>query len=390
MALNSVKYLPNYGWKSVVITAARSREFGQDNSVSMNMPAGVQVMRTTSWENLISRMLNWLGVVPDAMFGWQPFALSTAKLCREPIAAIISRSNPITSHLIARQLKRYVGPHVPWIALFGDPWTQNPYITYRWPWMKPYREWMERKIVQEADAIIVTTQLTRQLFINQYGVSDKIYVLPNTYDPEEFRDLNGESASQSSDPRLTLTYAGNFYGLRSPEPLFQAQQLIKQTWPLAHQHLRVKFIGSMGEFSPLIYQYQIQDLVEMVGKLPRHQTLQELSRSHVLISVDAAQPVPSIFLPAKLADYLAFKKPILAITPPGETADFIERTGAGLIASPGNPSGIAQSIKQFYQLFSQGKLIASVNPTALNQYSAIEYSRKLMALLDQLVASKTS
>ncbi|HCR42003.1 TPA: hypothetical protein DIV45_01395 [Patescibacteria group bacterium] len=392
MALNSVKYLSLYGWEPTVISAVRSEEFGKDLFVSVSFPE-VKIMRTFSWENFISRAINWLGVVSDAMFGWAPFAWFAIRSITSslPIEAIISRANPITSHLVAFRLKRQLGIQVPWVVLFGDPWTQNPYVKYRWPWVKPYRERIEKTILQEADAIVVTTELTKQLLVSKYGLADKIHVLPNTYDPAEFVNLVALPVPYTDHHQtMVLTYAGNLYGLRSPEPLFRALQIICQKGLMSYKQIKVRLIGSVGEFTSLIDQYQLQDMVEVVGNLPRYQTLQELSHSDVLLSIDAALPAPSIFLPAKLMDYLALNKPILAVTPVGETANLIKRTGSGFVVSPEDPTAIALVIEEMYLLFSQGKLVTTYNKTEVNRYSALDYGKQLTTLLDQLVVSKIS
>ena len=58
--------------------------------------------------------------------GWMPFAEHIAKriLKDEKIDIVVSRANPITSHLIGLRLKSIF--NLPLVTIFGDPWTQNP------------------------------------------------------------------------------------------------------------------------------------------------------------------------------------------------------------------------------------------------------------------------
>ena len=71
---------------------------------------------------------------PDMERGWKPFAIGAGSelLERESIDAIISSSPPVTSHIIAKELKaRY---KIPWIADFPHLWSQNnsyPYSSLR-------------------------------------------------------------------------------------------------------------------------------------------------------------------------------------------------------------------------------------------------------------------
>lgn len=391
MALNSVKYLNRFGWEPIVLTATASKEFGADISGRQLLPKELRIVRTPSWENWWSRGLNWLGLVPDAMFGWQKSAIRTSRIIRQryQLSAIISRANPITSHLIAEVIYHRFKQKTPWIVLFGDPWTQNPYVVYRWPWVKPYREWIEQRIVKKADAIVVTTDLTKELLASKYGQAEKIHVLPNTYDPAEFANLITANLIQPTTT-MAITHAGNFYGLRSPESLFMALQLVKREWPEIATNIKVRLIGSLGKFGSLVQQYQLADLIEVVGILPRQQTLQELAQSQVLLSIDAAQPAPSIFLPGKLVDYLALGKPILALTPTGTVTNIMFATQAGLVADPTDPMAIASAIKQLYQKFQTGNLSVQPNLKTIEQYSAPCCAEKLAGLLNQLVESKNS
>ncbi|MBU1082993.1 glycosyltransferase family 4 protein [Patescibacteria group bacterium] len=378
MALNTIKYLTQYGWEPLTVASNHSREFGIDSSTIVAVSAGLNITRADSTENFISRFLNWLGIVPDAMFGWRTGATAVARelLAQHKIEAIISRANPITSHLIALTIKR-IHPELPWVVLFGDPWTQNPYVKYRWPWIKPYREKIERQILNTADTVIVTTELTKQLIISKYGLAHKIHVLPNTYDPSEFVHLKTRSGTSSP---VVLTYAGNFYGLRSPEPLLKALKILREQDVNIIEHLKIQFVGSLAKFINLIDQHQVGDLVKIIGQLPRARTLEVLAQSDGFISIDAGWPVPSIFLPAKLMDYLALNKPILAITPDGEVDQLIRATRTGLVASPDDPVAIANALRRIYQ----HQVIVNPDMLAIERYSAVSYARNLAKLLEAL------
>ena len=60
---------------------------------------------------------------PDAQIGWYAPALITARraLRERRFDAVFSSSFPITAHLVARRLHRWL--KIPWIAEFRDPWS---------------------------------------------------------------------------------------------------------------------------------------------------------------------------------------------------------------------------------------------------------------------------
>ncbi len=67
---------------------------------------------------------------PDAEKGWKPFATKAGDdlLQNEDIDAMISSSSPVTSHIIAKELKEK--HKIPWIADLRDLWTQNHDYSY--------------------------------------------------------------------------------------------------------------------------------------------------------------------------------------------------------------------------------------------------------------------
>jgi glycosyltransferase involved in cell wall biosynthesis len=387
VALNAVKYLADYGWQPLVVASKDSRELGVDKKTEHLVPLDLKIARTASWENLLTRILNRLNLVTDALVGWFPFALSASlKLCRtEPVEAVISRANPITSHLVASRLIRQCKPKLPWVVMFGDPWTQNPYARPVNRWVQKWRGGIERRIINEASAVIVTTKLTKQLMVGKYGCAEKFHILPNTYDPAEFDSLLlGQDHSASH--QLSITYTGTLYGLRSPEPLFQALAIIRDQHSDIASSLRVNLIGSMPQFLSRVAEYQLEDIVKCAGLLPREDALNQLANSQVLLLIDASSIVPSIFLPAKLVEYLAFHKPILAITPPGTSADLIAATNTGIVVDPGDITGLAQAIIHYYRLHQANQLQIQPNFEEINLYSATHYAEQLAKILNGLVS----
>ena len=386
MALNIVKYLPDHDWGPVVIAARRSKEWGNDVATLGGISARLEIKRTLSQENWAIRLFNHLGLVADSAVGWLRYAVRTSGqlLCEKEVDAVISRSNPFTSHLVARYLVNRYHPRLPWIAIFGDPWATNPYASKRNLLVQMYRDWLERTVIRQADAILVSTELTKQWFVDRYGGADKIHVFPNTYDPAELRPFLNNI--QSTDHRLNITYAGTLYGLRSPESLFRALKIIRDQQPDIAKNLCVNLAGSMPQFIPLVAQYQLEDIVKCTGLLPREDALNQLANSQVLLLIDAPSGVPSIFLPAKLVEYIAFHKPILAITPPGTSADLIAATNTGIVVDPGDITGLVQAIIHYYRLHQADRLQIQPDLGEINRYSATHYAERLAKVLNGLVS----
>ncbi len=387
MALNSVKYLPDFGWTPIVITAEQASKRGIDLETINNIPSNIIVHRTYSREGIIFRILNRLKLIPDDVIGWLPFALKTSRIAfkNKPIRAIISRAYPITSHIVAQQLKSSIAQNLPWIVLFSDPWTQNPYVSYPNVWTKRHHEAIERRILSTADKIVVTTKQTKKLLTDKYDINDKVVVLPNTYDSTELDDQLRHVESEPKWSRFTIVYTGNFYGLRSPEPLFKAIRLLINRRPELTDQIQVRLVGSIGPFKHLIMRYKLRSVVQLINLLPRKEMFKEVARSDILLLIDAPSRQDSIFLPAKLIEYIKSQKPIIGITPPGASADVIYQTKTGKVVSPVDISAITQAISDYYDLYKKSNLRIYPDWSEIEKYSASQYAHSLSQLLDSLI-----
>jgi len=144
------KYLPEYNWHPVIVTAKLPRpscqnvevveteypgdasalflkklRFNPDNSFEAQ--SGIQRVAEDGTIIPLYRLLyavkSWIAY-PDNQKHWYGYALEAAEdlIEKRHFDAIISSSQPITSHLIARELKNR--HDIPWIADLRDLWSQ--------------------------------------------------------------------------------------------------------------------------------------------------------------------------------------------------------------------------------------------------------------------------
>ncbi len=388
MALNSVKYLSDFGWEVTVICAEKIRGFNSDTETSERIPKNTQVHRTRTITNLLFRGLSRLKLIPDPEIGWVTFASRAARkaLKYEKFDVIVSRSNPISSHLALLRINKYA--QLPSVLLFGDLWTQNPYITFKNPFIKKINERVEQKILEKADKIILTTDQTKSLAMKKYNFQNKFVTMPNSYDPEEFAQLQRESAplrNAENKNKMTITYTGSLYGLRSPEPFLKALRLLLDERKDLETKVAVRFVGPIGKFKELISTYRLESSITLIDGLPRQEALREIFTADILLLIDAPEKEESIFLPGKLVEYFLTKKPILGITPAkGASADAIRLTNTGIVVSPDDISGIKKAIEQYYAQYVDSGLHVSPNQGEIEQFSAKTYGKKFARILDSL------
>jgi len=380
MALNSVKFLSRLGYNIIVLSVKSTAKGLKDHSLLSEVPEGVAVHRVNSLRSIVLRLLHGFSILPDDKVGWIPFALSKGRqlIKQEKIDVLISRSQPPSSHLAALRLKSLTG--LPWIANFSDPWAQSPYVRYPNSFVKRFNEYLERKVILRADRLTFTTGQTKLLMVNKYKTldPDKIMVVPNSYDPSGF------TGERITNDKFTITYAGSFYNIRSPEPLFKALQLLNSEENITGK-IEVKLIGSIGSFRHLISEYGLENIVRVIDTIPREDALARLYGSDVLLSVDAPSQQPSVFLPSKLVEYLPMGKPILVITPEGASADLVRLTKTGIVVPPDNIEGIKDTIKKYYNSYLDSTLEITPDWDEIRKYSA----EKGAKLLDEAIKGLT-
>ncbi|MCD4664978.1 MAG: glycosyltransferase, partial [Bacteroidales bacterium] len=230
------KFLPEFGWEPKIITAkcqakldsrfnvietsyeSRDDKLKKGFGINKRKSANENVI-SPSYENknafinFISDFYSEIFNYPDKYKGWYTPALEmgTKLLKEERFDAIISSSSPVTSHLIAYELKSKCG--IPWIADLRDLWTQNHYYPY-----SKIRKLMERrlelKILSMADALITTTHPFAEKLKNMH--KRETYCITNGFDNGEFENLK-----PGLTENFSITYTGGLYrGKRDPSILF--------------------------------------------------------------------------------------------------------------------------------------------------------------------------
>jgi len=365
--LRCVKHLPAHGWQPVVLTVKPPhRTCVVDASLLRLVPPEVRVERAWTWEHrwsvgLLRRFAPALLQLPDKEVGWLWDAVRRGKkIARaENVQAIYTRACPFSSHLIGYHLKRKTGR--PWVAHFSDPWTGSPYFQPPSERHRRFHATWERRVVETADALTFATGYIRDDFVTKYPVAGKSFVVSNSFDRSEIM-VSGTTVdpppSTMSHPPFVLTHVGQFYGIRSPVPFLCALRQAMESEPALGERLVVRLVGSLApEFRQVVHDLRLEAHVTITGNVPYFESLKYQAASDALLLVDAPCDGPSVFLPSKLLEYLAFGKPILALTPPrGMSAGLVKQAG-GIVVAPDDVNAIAQRLVEMWRQFERGQLL---------------------------------
>ncbi len=387
-----VKFLPRYGWKPVVVCAEENSVYNTPVDTALNslVSPDVRVVKVKSYEPkvafaLAARVSPFLLSLPDTAIGWYrpAYKRAAAMLKEEPFDLIFSCAYARTSNLIGLKLKRNTG--LPWLAYFSDPWADSLDRKYD-PITGYVNGRMEKAVVQAADAVIFISDGMKQLIMGKYPQQwlAKSFVISQCFDPDLVTSINS-SKEEAGNAKFTITFTGNLYGgLRNLMPFFQAIRHILDKYLDIYQHLAIQIVGKVGvTHRRLIQKLGLEKLISIIDTVPYLESLAYMAKADVLLSLDSPFPGSRMLHSSKVAEYLGFKKPILAVTPmDAGWVPFIRQIG-GIVVSSEDVAGIERAIMTLYQYYNQDSLDKyGYTNKEIEPYNAISTVAELARIFD--------
>jgi hypothetical protein len=313
---------------------------------------------------------------PDAEKGWKPFAINAGKelLQHENIDVMLS-SHPVTSHLIASELKAKY--KVPWIAHFPDLWSQNYNYQYG-----PLRKFLDRRLelktLSTTDALVAASQPAAEK-LRELHKGKTVYAITNGFDPAE---VNEPPANLT--PKFTITYTGTIYPRKQdPAKLFAALRNLISDGVIDPEEIEIRFYGPrMGWLDKEIEQYALSGIVRQYGTIPRQVALEKQRESQVLLLLKLEDPHERGGYTGKIFEYLAARRPILATGGSNDVVtELLNETKAGIDA-PTIPD-IKDALEKLYHEYRlKGKTVYDGRKSEIDKYSHYQMVRKFSEVLN--------
>jgi len=289
---------------------------------------------------------SWLAglVFPDRHVLWLatglPRALATVRAKRAQV--VLATAPPFTSLVLGWLLARLRG--LPLVLDFRDVWSGfysrgfQPGQAGRLR-LELIRR-LEGRLVQRAAAVITASPAHGKELARLYGQpAVKFTWLPNGFDPADF---TGEAPPLAQD-KFTLLFSGTLFRVTSLRHLWAGLELLN---PQERERLRVQVAGRVagGEVSnPGLAGLE----VEVCGHLPHAEVVRRQRAAHALVLTLEDLPGSWRVIPSKLYEYLAARRPILSLTPPGEASTIVEACRAGRVVAPGDPPAVAAVLRDW-------------------------------------------
>jgi glycosyltransferase involved in cell wall biosynthesis len=378
--LKFAKYLPEFGYQPHVLTVKNPMYRTRDPTLVREIPSDAKVYRTFSFEHRILRAPRLLNInlkwfyMPDQNIGWLPFAVSAgAKIIKkEKIDVIYATAPSWTSLLIGFFLKRKTKK--PLVIDFRDPWTDNPFITYPTKFHKWFENKIEKIMVAHADYVTVAFDSIKNTLVKKYPFTkSKIETITNGFDPEDFKNLK----IYEKTGKFTITHVGSIYGLLTAEPLLVALKELVEEKKEIREKVEAVFVGRYGkETWLLVRKLGLQENVRFVDYVPHREGLEFMVNSQALLLLLTVEDSRGKgILPGKIFEYIASRKPIIAIAPEdGRAAKIIKSVNAGTVISQKNVQRIKEAIVDYYKQWTEGE----TSTTTYNTGDITVYDRKVL------------
>lgn len=407
--LKFTKYLSDFEWEPIILTVNEKRSQDSDDSTLLEeLPKSIKIYRSgyiglkelfpflnkkekaiilnsdefigykRSFLKKLSKFTNTL-LIPDPKIGWYPLAMRKAKrIFQENTIDIIYSTSPFpTAHLIAMSLaKKYCKP---WVADFRDPWTKFFYVKRPFPF-KQFERLMEKKVLKNADKIIIAWPGIQDNFILQYNADfcSKTILIHNGYDEKDFQNISPKTFS-----KFTIVHTGVFYKERTPEALFKALAFLFTKEPMLRKDIQVIQIGPHEPIiTDLIRENNLYDVVQTIPYLPHKKCLSYLLGADVLFLNTVQNHVPG-----KMFEYMRSKKPILSLTSYDKTvSEIVNSTQAGIVVDPLETEKIKETIFEMYEKHKKGELkLEREDDSIIYQYERKNLTGELAKIFNEVI-----
>jgi glycosyltransferase involved in cell wall biosynthesis len=198
-------------------------------------------------------------------------------------------------------------------------------------------------VYRRAGRIAVISPGMRCLLAQRGVPEEKVDVIYNWVDENVFRPV-----SVRLDPTaFTLMYAGNLGDVQGLDVLVRAVGALTDL-----PDLRVVLVGdgvARDSLSRLATELYVDDRIAFLGSRPVTEMAEMMATADVQLVSLQDLPLFHATMPSKVQAILACGRPVV-ISAPGDAAELVRASGAGLIAAPGDVRALAEAIRTAYAL----------------------------------------
>jgi glycosyltransferase involved in cell wall biosynthesis len=369
-AYKLAKFLPAHGYRPFVVTVDTNYDYREDPGLLAALPEEVSVVgapyveptlrgveyalglrdrrlqaisnaaapigaaskgTSDGWREATHRLLlRGMLRIPDRHWPWFLPALSACrKIVREQgVRLALTSSDPFTSYLVGLALKR---DGLTWVADLRDPPTHCAMMHSEYPWVYAVQREIERRAIVAADAVTVAAKSIELVLSELHGVelTGKAHFIPTGLDTSL---LKIPAAAPGLPEGRQILFVGEYlqyYG----ERFFRWFSAARAEPSVQRLGYRVVVVGRIdvnrGLLDPIVQKYQLEGVVDFLDHQPQEALYAMIQRCEFGLLPYGDRRWWC--LAAKLVDYLALQKPVLAlVSDPSEARSRLTEAGLGI------------------------------------------------------------
>jgi glycosyltransferase involved in cell wall biosynthesis len=239
---------------------------------------------------------------------------------------------------------------------------------------------LEARVVRRADAITAVTEPIARDIEHRFG--EQVAVIPNAFDPALEPDVLGAPVPTLPRGRHLVVHTGALSGLRGrdPTPVLEALHRVSRDRSMASRICLVH-AGTMSAADEAAMRPLTEiGLAHPVGVISRSSAIALQRRAAALLLITSDDVSQST---AKVYEYLAAGRPIIALAENNEAARIVRETGCGITLPTHDVNAITDALCRVVS----GELERSYAPRDLEQYlypaPAIEMEQVIETALER-------
>ena len=410
-----VRYLPQFGYDPVVVTAPGPKDerwtpiddalhSGVPGDIDVRRVAGPEPASSTGWRHRAER---WLRLRDAWTRSWieRSTALGIEAAREADVELVYAWMQPYPSAEAAAQIARAV--RRPWVADLGDPWALDEMMIYPTGLHRQLERRLMRRVLGTAAAIVLSTPEAERRVASAFPeLAGKVFTIPNGFDRAEF----AEPAPARDDDAFRIVHTGYLHtelghrqrrtaplrrllggaveGVdilsRSPIYLIEAVERVRRERPDLAERLEVHFAGVLSPRDVAVARRS--PATRILGFLS-HEDSRALVRTADLLFLpmhDLPAGSRATVVPGKTYEYVASGRPILAAVPEGDARDLLAAAGTATLCRPTDSGAIADAIVAAYERAQGGSPAPKVPEQLLGRNEYRSLARELAGVFDQV------
>ncbi len=370
------------GFDVHAVTAALSA----DDPPDMSLKAGGTVVRTPAHarlsiqgNGLAARAINRVAKAVLAPLDTDPLWIGPAVRIGRHLASqvqdgvVIGTMPPLSAGTVAACIAK--SSAWPLILDYRDPWSAYP-----WPhklrgiYSRGVATRLEQRYVAASAARVFNTPEMRDWFQQYFPRAPKEwnFVIPNGL------DVSAADVADTGEEEQEIVHAGAIYGDRSLLPVVRALARTAALHPELPR-IRLAVYGEVPENDMAAIRREKHDhFIEVRPRISRTDLESVLCRARALLVVSGGQMGYSI--PYKIYDYLAARRPVLALAPAGTAVQrFMNEFAVGEHADPADEQAVQRALEG---VLRKG---ATVDPRALEVHRWSSLADTYVEVIDKVM-----